>query len=148
MKHLQISVIFIFVLFVQACGHKGHEHVAITPELEQAYVIHNQSLDLREEIMDLEKKLKEEEIDYSLLKDALKTWDKDIIEVPGFEHSHDDEHQRKYHVHNPSKPFSDVEHLEYQKMMHEEIVGIHEKMNRLLSKEIMETSESEGESAE
>ena len=96
------------------------------------------------------KKMKhqEEEIDYSLLKDALKTWDKDIIEVPGFEHSHDDEHQRKYHVHNPSKPFSDVEHLEYQKMMHEEIVGIHEKMNRLLSKEIMETSESEGESAE
>jgi hypothetical protein len=76
-------------------------------------------------------------MDYRELNVALKTWDKDIIEVPGMGHSHDDEHQRKYHVHNPPKQFSDEEHLHYQKMMYEEILDIHQRMTRKLTPEVM-----------
>jgi hypothetical protein len=129
--------LLISTVFVSCSGHK-HEHREITPELEEANTIHQSSLDLREEIIELEKSLRDSGIDYAELKEELKIWDKDIFEVPGFEHSHDEEHQRKYHVHNPSKPFSDAEHLEYQKVMHEEIVAIYEQMNVLLVPKVME----------
>ncbi|PSL07406.1 hypothetical protein [Cecembia rubra] len=130
-------------LFSFCSGHK-HEHRDITAELIEANQIHQKSLDIREEIMDLEKSLKEGEIDYSEIKEELKIWDKDIIEVPGFEHSHDHDHEgehRKYHVHNPMKQFSDAEHLEYQKVMHAEIEEIAEKMKYLLAPKVMDESE-------
>lgn len=124
--------------FTFCSGHK-HEHREITAELKEAQAIHQKSLDIREEIMDLEKSLREAEIDYSEIKEELKIWDKDIIEVPGFEHSHDhDAEHRKYHVHNPMKPFSDAEHLEYQKIMYQEIQGISEKMKFLLVPKVMD----------
>ena len=128
--------LLISAVMISCSGHK-HEHREITPELEEANKIHQNSLDLREEIMDFEKNLRASGIEYAELKDDLKIWDKDIIEVPGFEHSHDDEHQRKYHVHNPGKPFSDAEHLEYQKVMHEELAGIHEQIKVLLAPKVM-----------
>ncbi|WP_194976673.1 hypothetical protein [Aquiflexum lacus] len=108
----------------------------ITPELTEANEYLQKSLDIREDLMETEKQLKAAEIDYSELKDELKIWDKDIIEVPGFEHSHDDEHQRAYHVHNAMKPFSDVEHLNYQKVMYEEIADLSERMKKLMENEI------------
>lgn len=103
----------------------------------EANEIHQRSLDLREEITEIEKELKTKQVDYSQEKEALKTWDKDIIEVPGHEHSHDDEHQRDYHVHNPMKDFSDVQHLEYQRVMHNEIMEIHSAMKRKTVPDIM-----------
>jgi len=105
--------------------------------LIEANEFHQKSLDIREELMEIEKQLKDAGIDYSALKDELKTWDKDIIEVPGFEHSHDDEHERKYHVHNALKPFQDNEHRDYQKVMYEEIVQIQEQMKILLGADVM-----------
>jgi DNA gyrase/topoisomerase IV subunit A len=137
-RSLKYSFYLLISAVMIACSGNKHEHREITAELEEANKIHQSSLDLREEIMEIEKSLRDSETDYSSLKEELKTWDKDIIEVPGFEHSHDDEHQRKYHVHNPGKPFSDVEHLEYQKIMNEEIRAIHEKMTLLLTPKVME----------
>jgi DNA-binding transcriptional MerR regulator len=104
----------------------------------EANEIHQSSLDIREELMEMEKTLKESGIKHDEIKELLKAWDKDIIEVPGYEHSHDDEHQRKYHVHNPMKPFNDEEHLEYQKIMHQEIVDIREKINEILAEKVNE----------
>lgn len=132
-------------LFTYCSGNK-HEHREITAELKEANEIHQKSLDIREEIMDLEKSLRDAEIDYSEIKEELKIWDKDIIEVPGFEHSHDHDHEhegehRKYHVHNPMKPFSDAEHLEYQKIMYQEIQEISEKMKLLLVPKVMDETE-------
>jgi DNA-directed RNA polymerase specialized sigma subunit len=130
-------------LFTFCSGHK-HEHREITAELKEANDIHQKSLDIREEIMELEKFLKEAEIDYFEIKEELKRWDKDIIEVPGFEHSHDHDHEaehRKYHVHNPMKPFSDAEHLEYQKIMYQEIEIVSEKMKLLLVPKVLDESE-------
>jgi hypothetical protein len=105
--------------------------------LGEANVYHQKSLDLREEIMGIEKQLQIEGLEYSGLKEELKIWDKDIIEVTGFEHSDAGEQHRKYHVHNPPKVFSDEEHLAYQKMMYEEILAIHEKFVRIKAPEIM-----------
>jgi ABC-type nickel/cobalt efflux system permease component RcnA len=143
-------LVFTLAMFTFCSGHK-HEHREITAELREANEIHQKSLDVREEIMDLEKSLKEAEIDYAEIKEELKIWDKDIIEVPGFEHSHDHDHDhehegehRKYHVHNPMKPFSDAEHLEYQKIMYAEIQEIAEKMKLLLVPKVMEETENNG----
>lgn len=154
MKHFKLSFHMVLsVAFLAACS-QGKK-IEGNPEIyAEANEYHQKSLDLREEILDLEKKVKDAGIDYSELKDQLKIWDKDIIEVPGFEHSHDDhddhdhgDHheghkERKYHVHNPSKAFSDAEHLDYQKVMHEEIVVIHQKFLRLLSPDVMEGGNS------
>jgi|GEM_PF-1432657 len=133
---IAVLILSVSIFFQCSSGHK-HDEREITPELEQANAIHQQSLDIREELMELEKSLRDAEIDYSEVKDLLKIWDKDIIEVPGFEHSHDHDEEdggyhRKYHVHNPMKPFSDAEHLEYQKVMHAEILEIQELMQVLL----------------
>lgn len=129
-----VIIAFSISIFMACSSEKSKE---VSPELIEAYEYHQKSLDIREELMEIEKQLKEAEIDYASLKDELKTWDKDIIEVPGFEHSHDDEHQRKYHVHNPPKPFSDEEHLNYQKMMYEEIMQIFEQMKMSLDGDVM-----------
>lgn len=127
------------ISFLISCS--SNKSKEITTELIEANEYHQKSLDIREELMEVEKQLKAAEIDYSELKDELKIWDKDIIEVPGFEHSHDDEHQRDYHVHNPMKPFNDEEHLNYQKMMFEEISNLAEQIKRKLADEVMQNQE-------
>lgn len=140
-----IPLLFSLSVIMIACNSKSghnHDHEEVTDEnLIQANMIHQQSLDIREELMELEKQLKEANIDYAALKEELKIWDKDIIEVPGFEHSHDDEHQRKYHVHNPMKEFTPEEHKNYQQVMYDEIVEISSRMGRLLTLEVMDESE-------
>jgi hypothetical protein len=127
---------FVLIIFFSCSGNKEVEGDPKVYAEANDYL--QKSLDLREEITLFEKQLSDSAIDYSELKEELKTWDKDIIEVPGHEHSHDDEHQRDYHVHNPMKPFKDFEHLEYQKVMHAEIAQLHEKYKRLTVPEVME----------
>ena len=129
------------VVLISGFGCNSKSNDSISDALVEANQVHQNALDLREEIMDFEKQLKESAVDYAGVKENLKIWDKDIIEVPGFEHSHDDAHQRRYHVHNPMKPMSDSEHLEYQKMMYTEIQMIHEQLQRLLAPEVMEDDE-------
>ena len=135
-----IAMLFASFLFFH-CSEKK-DGTEISPELEEANVFHQKSLDIREELIDVEKALREAEIDYTEAKDLLKVWDKDIIEVPGFEHSHEEgEYKRRYHVHNRMKPFSHVEHLEYQKVMYDEILEIQKMMLVLLAPKVMETEE-------
>jgi hypothetical protein len=138
LKLIQYSILSVFILF--SCnGKSSHEHEEITDEnLISANVILQNSLDIREELLEVEKQLKDANIDYVEIKEELKIWDKDISEVPGFEHSHDDEVQRKYHIHNPMKVFSPEEHELFQQAMHDEILEISSKMKRLLSPEIMD----------
>lgn len=138
-KLIKVVYILLPVSFLISCSSNTSRE--ITAELIEANDYHQRSLDIREEIMEIEKQLKAADIEYSELKDELKIWDKDIIEVPGFEHSHDDEHERKYHVHNAIKPFKDDEHLNYQKVMYEEIAELNLRMKRMLAEEIMEGSE-------
>ncbi len=128
----------LFILVLSFACNPGTKEREGDPEVyAEANEIHQRSLDLREEITEIEKELKAKQVDYSQEKEALKAWDKDIIEVPGHEHSHEDAHQRDYHVHNPMKEFSDVEHLEYQRVMHNEIIDIHSAMKRRTAPEIM-----------
>lgn len=138
MKKYSHLLIFGFVIFM-AISCSGKKEVEGDPKIyAEANDYLQKSLDLREEISGFEKQIKESNIDYTDLKEELKIWDKDIIEVPGFEHSHDDEHGREYHVHNPMKPFKDSEHLDYQKVMHAEIAQLHEKFKILTVPKVME----------
>lgn len=138
LKLIQYSFLSVVILF--SCnGKSSHEHEEITDvNLISAHETLENSLDVREELMEVEKQLKEANFDYSELKEELKTWDKDISEVPGFEHSHDDEVQRKYHIHNPMKEFSPEEHKLFQQVMHDEIIEISSRMKRLLAPEVMD----------
>lgn len=137
LKLIKYSILSAVILF--SCnGKSSHKHEEVTDEnLISAQEILEKSLDIREELMEVEKQLKEANIDYMELKEELKTWDKDISEVPGFEHSHDDEVQRKYHIHNPMKEFSSEEHKLFQEVMHNEILEISSRMKRLLAPEVM-----------
>jgi hypothetical protein len=134
MKSISNLILFGFVLSLFfSCTQKNsdeNEHGESSELLLQAYAVHQELLDLREEIMRIEKEL-DKSLDYTNLKADLRIWDKDIIEVPGFEHSHDDEHQRSYHVHNPMKKQSDEQHLQYQQMMLEEIKVIYQRFTEL-----------------
>lgn len=137
-KLIQYSFLFAVILF--SCdGKSSHEHEEVTDEnLITAHETLEKSLDIREELMEVEKQLKDSKIDYTELKEELKIWDKDISEVPGFEHSHDDEVQRKYHIHNPMKEFSAEEHKLFQEVMHGEILEISSRMKRLQAPEVMD----------
>ncbi|MGY6523304.1 MAG: hypothetical protein ACXIUD_16360 [Mongoliitalea sp.] len=130
----------IITFFTIACSSGKNEEDNSEIYIE-ANVYHQSSLDAREEIMEIEKLLKEQDVDFSKLKEELKIWDKEIIEVPGFEHSHDDEFQRKYHVHNRMKPFSAEEHLEYQKVMNAEIKTLLDSFKLLTIEKIMDEGE-------
>ncbi|WP_194775751.1 hypothetical protein [Pararhodonellum marinum] len=113
------------------------------PLLIEANQIHQKSLDIREEILPIEEELKNLPQTNEKIWEALRIWDKDIIEVPGFEHSHGDEnndhgdhsHHRKYHVHNPLKPMEPEQHLQYQIMMYEEIKVIFSEMEDEIKKQ-------------
>jgi hypothetical protein len=131
----QILFLSLSILVFFSCSSNRSDETP-SETLVKANEYHQQSLDLREEVMEIEKKLQETGNDYRELNVELKTWDKDIIEVPGMEHSHDDTH-RKYHVHNPPKQMTDEEHLNYQKMMYDEILEIRQKMVRISSPEVM-----------
>lgn len=137
-KLIQYSFLSAFILF--SCNSKSsHEHGENTDEnLISANEILQNSLDIREELLEVEKQLKEANVDYAEIKEELKIWDKDISEVPGFEHSHDDEVQRKYHIHNPMKEFSPEEHKLFQQVMQDEITEISSRMKRLLAPEVMD----------
>lgn len=134
---LTSSIITILTIACSSGKNEGDNSEIYT----EANVYHQSSLDAREEIMEFEKLLKEREVDFSELKEELKIWDKEIIEVPGFEHSHDDEFQRKYHVHNRMKPFSAEEHLEYQKVMNAEIKTLLDSFKLLTVEKIMDEDE-------
>lgn len=138
MKNLFNLLLFGFIVsFAFSCS--GKKEVEGDPKIyAEANDYLQKSLDLREEVSVFEKQLKDAGIDYSDLKEELKAWDKDIIEVPGFEHSHDDEHHRDYHIHNPMKPFKDTEHLDYQKVMHAEIAQLYEKFKVLALPKVMD----------
>ncbi len=131
-KNLCFSIL---ISLACSCSSSPKDDQPESEELVKANEFHQTALDLREELIDVEVKLQEAGITYSDLKEELKIWDKDIIEVPGMEHSHLKENHRRYHVHNPPQQFTDDEHLEYQKMMYNEISEIHHKMVSKLSPE-------------
>ncbi|GHB28340.1 hypothetical protein [Mongoliitalea lutea] len=138
----QFTHVFFIIIFTLTIACSSEKNEGDNSEIyTEANVYHQSSLDAREEIMEIEKLLKEREIDFSELKEELKIWDKEIIEVPGFEHSHDDEFQRKYHVHNRMKPFSAEEHLEYQKVMNAEIKTLLDSFKLLTVEKIMDEDE-------
>jgi len=136
-KLIHYSFLSAIILF--SCNNKSsHEHQEVANEnLISANEILQNSLDIREELLEVERQLKDANINFVEIKEKLKIWDKDISEVPGFEHSHDDEVQRKYHIHNPMKEFSSEEHKLFQQVMYDEIEEISSNMKRLLSPELM-----------
>lgn len=145
MKRISFIYLVAFIAIVSTACSSDKKDEDNTEIYTEANVYHQNSLDMREEIMEIEKILKEQEVDYSHLKEELKIWDKEIIEVPGFEHSHDDEFQRKYHVHNRMKPFTAEEHLEYQKSMNVEINTLYESFRVLTIDKLMDENKENSE---
>jgi hypothetical protein len=141
MKLLSKLSLFAFILLLTACGNQNQE--SDNPYLIEANEFHQKSLDVREEILNMEDDLKKQADQNSEIIEALKIWDKDIMEVPGFEHGHDHEddhgHHRKYHVHNPVQKMEPELHLQYQKMMYEEITAIFAEIEVLLKRSGLDT---------
>lgn len=83
-------VIFIF----GSCTKPGQD-----PHLQQAAALHLEALQIAE---DLEDQLKQGAIpsdSAAVLQAAIEAWEKDLVEVPGYEHEHD--HAGHNHSHEP-----------------------------------------------
>jgi len=139
-KEILISLALIFIFF--ACGESKQDESLI-----KAFELHNESMEVR--------KSTEEKISVLLanqdsaftakhsatldsLNSALAAWDEQVIEVPGFEHSHNDhhhdhsghEHDHEGHDHDHSHSHGDEpdltpkQHLDVQQHLLDEIKAL------------------------
>ncbi|MGD1947433.1 MAG: hypothetical protein ACFB0A_14505 [Croceivirga sp.] len=145
-----LSKVFILsigmLLVLLSCGEAKK-----SPELEEAFKIHNEALAIRGE---MSKKLSELQANkdsifvethaatLSAIGTSLEEWDEQLVEVPGFEHEHDhsghdhsehdhSEHDHSEHDHNHDhneQELTPKQHLEVQQQLLEDITAIAEKI--------------------
>lgn len=81
-------------IFSLGCSKSGQD-----THLQHAAALHQEALQIAE---DLEDQLKQTSIpsdSAAVLQAAIEAWEKDLVEVPGFEHTHD--HAGHQHSHEP-----------------------------------------------
>ena len=148
--HLKKSV-YLLTLFagimslLMACGEKKKDE-----NLIQAFKLHEEAIQVRQTAKDQITKLEAitdsvfeatNSVQLNSLSNALKEWDEQLIEVPGFEeehdHSHHDhsghDHEHDHdHDHNHSEQeLTPKQHLEVQQHLLNEIKSISEKLNTI-----------------
>lgn len=106
-----------------------------SPQLAEANRLHLEAIEIAEQ---LERKLdyiskrvkddvEKEQVDS--LKNLIKIWEDNVIEVPGFAHAHD--HAHGAHSHKAAPPMTDESMLDYQRQSKEAIVELQETIAKL-----------------
>lgn len=133
----QVLTALLLPLIMLACSHdkKPDEN------LQEAFKIHEDAVGLRNQLGNELEKLNA--IDDSLfvlankgnldsIANALKSWDEQLVEVPGFEEEHDHDHEGHDHHHHDEQPdLTSEQHLEVQKHLFEEIQAIEKSVNQI-----------------
>ena len=146
-KTFQYVVLLLgMISILSACGEKEKD-----PNLIQAFEFHKQAMEVRQNAQEQISKLQANtdslfvatySSELSTLSDALKEWDEQVVEVPGFEeehdHSHHDhsghdhDHDHDHHHHNHSEQeLTPEQHLEVQQHLLTEIKELAEKLNSI-----------------
>jgi len=100
------------------------------PLLEEAFRIHQQSLQTAEDARELLKKLPADDDKVLKIESRLKSWDENLIEVPGFEHDHNHEHH--HHAHSLQVELSPENMLAVQKVLLDSVSVIRKELENLL----------------
>ena len=121
---LPVFMTLLVVLISSCSGNSENDS-----KLKEAHEIHEASMDVRAQVMAaLEiRKSGAESADDSLrvknLEMALKEWDDQVYEIPGFEHDHDHDHDHHHH-HRKAPDLTPEQHLEMQKELMAEIKAL------------------------
>lgn len=98
------------------------------PLLEEAFLIHKQSLTTAKETQKILEGLPAND-EYRLkMESRFKHWNENIIEVPGFEHDHSHGHEHHHHHHNTQIELTPEDQLIVQKELLDSIRVIKEEL--------------------
>ena len=134
-RYKRILTTLLLLAIIMACSHdkKPDEN------LQQAFKIHEDAVGLRNQIADKLENLNS--IEDSLfvaaykknldsINGALETWDEQLVEVPGFEESHDHE-GHDHHHHDEQSDMTSEQHLQVQQHLFQEIQTIEKSINQV-----------------
>ncbi|MEM9361340.1 MAG: hypothetical protein AAGA43_01845 [Bacteroidota bacterium] len=143
-KPLQLFILLCGMMgLTLACGDKEKDK-----DLQQAFKFHEEAIQVRQNLEDQIATLKSNtdslfiatySDELNNLGSALKEWDEQLIEVPGFEEEHDHSHHDHSghdhdheHEHNHSEQeLTPKQHLEVQQHLLQEIKGLAEKIGSM-----------------
>ena len=96
-------VLFCVATVFTACQNQKKEN---DPVLEEAYQLHVEAIQIQQEVEPkLDSLVKLDSVRFDSIRMAFKTWEENLVEVPGFEHDHDHHgHDHHHHDHGPSQP--------------------------------------------
>lgn len=118
--------VFTLILFVSCSGHSKPD-----PQLEEAFRIHKEALQVEKEARDLLEKLPEDSDAKSKIEARLRSWDENLIEVPGFEHDHSHDHHGHDHSHGSDVELAPEDMLAVQKVLLDSVTTIREDLQSL-----------------
>ena len=127
---LTLGLITLFV----ACGDKKK----LSEDLQQAFKLHQEAVNIRNQMADQLAELaansdslfvKTYRKDLDSISRSLKTWDEQLVEVPGFEEEHD--HSGHDHHHDEQPELTPEQHLEVQQYLLQEIRAIEKSINQI-----------------
>jgi len=146
-----LLLMFGLIAMLAACG--GEKKV--DEDLQKAFDTHLEAVKVRQTVKDQLEKLTASadslftatyKNDLVAIEQALKTWDEDLVEVPGFEHEHDHaehehdhdhsghDHDHDHHHHDEGPELAPKQHLEVQQFLLKEIKAIAAQVNQLQNK--------------
>ena len=132
----QISTTLLLLVMIMACSHdkKPGEN------LQQAFKIHQDAIKIRNEVADRLDRLSANEDSLFVtaykenldsISNALENWDEQLVEVPGFEESHDHAGHDHDHDHAKQPELTPGQHLQVQQHLLQEIRKIEKSINRI-----------------
>ncbi|MEM7109323.1 MAG: hypothetical protein AAF519_13950 [Bacteroidota bacterium] len=132
---LKVLTFLMFLVTIMACSHdkKPDEN------LQQAFKIHEDAVSLRNQIAgELEKLNAMEDSlfvathseNLDAIAGALKNWDEQLVEVPGFEEEHDHE-GHDHHHHDEQTELTSEQHLQVQQHLFDEIQKIEKSISEI-----------------
>ncbi|MGH1366923.1 MAG: hypothetical protein ACRBF0_25415 [Calditrichia bacterium] len=99
------------------------------PLMEEAFRIHQQSMQIVKEIKEILKKLPAGDDSVLKIESRLMSWNENLIEVPGFEHDHNHEHH--HHKHGSQIELSPENMLAVQKVLLDSVIVIRKELENL-----------------
>ncbi|MGD1959105.1 MAG: hypothetical protein ACFB2Y_09625 [Fulvivirga sp.] len=130
----QIMAALLLLLVMMACSHDKKPD----GNLQQAFKIHEDAVSLRNQIVDKLEKLNaiEDSLFVATYKEsldsisgAIEAWGEQLVEVPGFEESHD--HDGHDHNHEEQPELTSEQHLQVQRHLFQEIQTIEKSINQI-----------------
>ena len=115
--------------------------------MQQAFEIHEEAVAVHKQTEAKLTKLTSNEdslfvstykVELNSISNSLKSWEEQLVEVPGFEHEHsghdhDHDHDHEHHHHHDQPNLTPAQHLEVQQHLLKEIQAIEKRIDEIKS---------------